>query len=61
MPQPGENKPLAKAPRRKEMTENEIAKIIVDASLQIHKETGPGLLESVYEIILADELERRGL
>ena len=43
------------------MTENEIAKIIVDASLQIHKETGPGLLESVYEVILADELKRRGL
>jgi GxxExxY protein len=43
------------------MTENEIAKIIVDAALQIHRETGPGLLESVYEIILADELERRGL
>jgi GxxExxY protein len=43
------------------MTENEIAKLIVDAALFIHKETGPGLLESVYEIILADELERRGL
>ena len=43
------------------MTENEIARIVVDAAFQIHKETGPGLLESVYEIILADELERRGL
>jgi len=43
------------------MTENEIAQIVVDAAFQIHKETGPGLLESVYEIILADELERRGL
>jgi len=43
------------------MTENEIAKVIVDVALQIHKETGPGLLESVYEVILADELERRGL
>ena len=61
MPPPEKNKPLAKAQSRKEMTENEIAKSIVDASLQIHKETGPGLLESVYEIILADELERRGL
>ncbi len=43
------------------MTENEIARIIVDAAFQIHTETGPGLLESVYETILTDELERRGL
>ena len=43
------------------MNENEIARIVVDAALQVHRETGPGLLESVYEIILADELERRGL
>jgi len=43
------------------MTENEIARIVVDAAFQIHMETGPGLLESVYETILTDELERRGL
>lgn len=43
------------------MNENDIAKIVIDAAFHIHKETGPGLLESVYEIILADELERRGL
>jgi GxxExxY protein len=43
------------------MNENELAKIIVDAAFQIHQETGPGLLESVYEILLADELERKGL
>jgi len=43
------------------MTENEIARIIVDAAFQIHTETGSGLLESVYETILTDELERRGL
>jgi GxxExxY protein len=43
------------------MTENEIAKLIVDVAFHIHKETGPGLLESVYEAILADELEQRGL
>jgi len=43
------------------MNENEIAQIVVDAALLVHQETGPGLLESVYEIILADELERRGL
>jgi GxxExxY protein len=43
------------------MDENEIAQIVVDAAFHIHKDTGPGLLESVYEIILADELEQRGL
>jgi len=31
----------------KKMTENEIAKIIVDAAFHIHKSLGPGLLESV--------------
>jgi GxxExxY protein len=32
----------------------------VDASLLIHRELGPGLLESVYETLLAAELARRG-
>ena len=43
------------------MTENEIAKVIVDAAYQIHKRLGPGLLETVYEVILAHTLDRRGL
>jgi len=43
------------------MSENDIAKIIVDAAYKIHTELGPGLLESVYETVLAFELERRGL
>ena len=43
------------------MTENEISKIIINCSIDIHKELGPGLLESVYEIILAFELENNGL
>jgi GxxExxY protein len=43
------------------MTENEIATQIVDAAYKIHKQFGPGLLESVYEAILAAELEKRGL
>ena len=30
------------------MTENEIAKIVVDVAYKIHNELGPGLLESVY-------------
>jgi len=43
------------------MTENEIGTIIVDAAVAVHRELGPGLLESVYEVILAYELGQRGL
>ena len=43
------------------MSENEIGKIILDAAFDIHKKLGPGLLESVYEVILAYELNKRGL
>lgn len=43
------------------MTENEIATRIVDAAFKIHTKLGPGLLESVYEIVLAYELQKRGL
>jgi len=43
------------------MTENEIAQVIVDAAYKVHTTLGPGLLESVYEAVLAHELEQRGL
>lgn len=43
------------------MTENEIAAIIFDASLKIHKHIGPGLLESAYEECLFYELRQNGL
>ena len=43
------------------MDENEIGKIVVDAAVALHRELGPGLLESVYEVILARELQNRGL
>ena len=38
------------------MTENEIAKVVVDAAFKVHSTLGPGLLESVYEAALAYEL-----
>ena len=41
--------------------ENAIAREVVDAALHLHRELGPGLLETVYEVLLADELKRRGL
>jgi GxxExxY protein len=43
------------------MTENEIARTIVDAAFTVHTKLGPGLLESVYETALAHELFKRGM
>ena len=43
------------------MTENDIGRIVVDAAIAVHRELGPGLLESVYEVIMAYELGRREL
>ena len=43
------------------MNQNEIGKIIVNSAVTLHRELGPGLLESVYEVILAHELEKCGL
>jgi GxxExxY protein len=45
----------------KPSTENEVAHEIVDAAFHIHKSLGPGLLETVYEVVLARKLEQRGL
>jgi GxxExxY protein len=43
------------------LTENEISKQIVDGAFRVHTALGPGLLESVYETVLAHELGQRGL
>jgi GxxExxY protein len=43
------------------MTENEIAREIVDASYHVHTTLGPGLLESVYEAVMDYELRKRGV
>ncbi len=43
------------------MTENELAKIAVDICYRIHVALGPGLLESVYEAVFAQELNRLGI
>ena len=43
------------------MSENEVAALIVDAALKVHRILGPGLLESVYQATLSAELNRRGL
>ena len=43
------------------MTENKIAKEIVDAAFKVHTTLGPGLFETVYEVILMHELRKREL
>jgi GxxExxY protein len=43
------------------MRENEIGRILVNAALQVHRNTGPGLLESTYQACLEYELRRSGL
>jgi len=43
------------------MTENDLSKIIVNIAYQIHTKLGPGLLESVYEEIMYQELKSFGL
>jgi GxxExxY protein len=42
------------------MNENELSQVIVDSAFKIHTKFGPGLLESVYEAVLAHELKKRG-
>jgi GxxExxY protein len=42
------------------MDENTIAACVINRALEIHKEVGPGLLESIYEVLLADALEQSG-
>ncbi|MDY0149693.1 MAG: GxxExxY protein, partial [Kiritimatiellia bacterium] len=43
------------------MSVNDITGVIVNVALQIHKDLGPGLLESVYEVVLAKKLEQQQL
>ena len=40
---------------------NQLTGTVIEECIRIHRELGPGLLESVYEIVLAGSLERRGL
>jgi len=43
------------------MKENEIGTRVIEAAISVHRELGPGLLESVYEVVLARELKELGL
>lgn len=39
----------------------ELARVVVDCGFRLHRDLGPGLLESAYEAILADQLTRHGI
>ena len=54
------NQPHARCAQDARMKENQIGKEVVDAAVKIHYALGPGLLESVYEVVLAKELTQRG-
>ena len=43
------------------MTENEISKIVFECALKVHRNLGPGLLESAYEECLFYELKKANL
>jgi len=43
------------------MRENELAAIVIDCGLKVHRKLGPGLLESVYEECLHYEILKKGL
>jgi GxxExxY protein len=40
---------------------NEVSGAVVDAAMKVHSALGPGLLESVYKVCLAHELNKRGI
>ena len=43
------------------MTDNELTHEIIGAAIEVHKNLGPGLLESTYEECLSHELSQRGI
>jgi GxxExxY protein len=40
---------------------SELTKVIIGAAIEVHRDKGPGLIESIYEWCLTKELELRGL
>jgi len=57
----GKSRASRQAAKVARMDENQIGKIVVNAAIAVHRELGPGLLESVYEVVLVHELQLRGL
>lgn len=46
---------------RQNLDENQIGTLIIAAAIEVHRELGPGLLESIYEQALVMELAAKGL
>ncbi|MGB4116929.1 MAG: GxxExxY protein [Polaromonas sp.] len=58
---PSQRREDAKDAKEKNATEiNRVSAVLVDAALEVHREFGPGLLESAYCAALTIELEQRG-
>ena len=57
----GLNTFLFKTTGMKDYTEDELAKIVFEAALKVHKKLGPGLLENVYLRCLAYEVAKSGV
>jgi GxxExxY protein len=43
------------------MEENHLGRILLDVAFEVHRTLGPGLLESVYEVVLAHEFRQKGI
>ena len=43
------------------MNENEIGDVLIETAVRVHRTIGPGLMESVYEAIVAQQLGKKGL
>ena len=56
-----DDKKISQRHKDTEMKENEIGTIVVDCAVKLHRDLGPGLLETVYEATLARALERSGM
>jgi len=52
--------PRATGAKDAKVSENQVARRVLDAAFEVHTTLGPGLLESVYEVILAHELRKAG-
>ena len=49
------------SPNNPSLNENQLSKLILDCAFKVHTKLGPGLLETIYEIVLAYELRKQGL
>jgi hypothetical protein len=56
-----DNRWLSRGHKDTEVNENAIGTFVVDCAVELHRGLGPGLPETVYEVVLARAVARRGL